>query len=141
MKAEESAAYEESNGGRRLRSRLRVGGAHVQRHGRASKASSGHVRWWTAKLLCAAIVCCVGCCASCPCTPTTATPTSVRMVDVPLTGAPVSGSAMIHEHLMAEHAFSGKWHWGSIDGVEDVVMRVCDGDGGTHAGADLMCSV
>lgn len=61
--------------------------------------------------------------------------------DVPLTGAPVVGSAMTHEHIMAELAFSGKWFWGSIDGPENEVMRRCDGDGGTHAGADLLCSV
>jgi microsomal dipeptidase-like Zn-dependent dipeptidase len=65
----------------------------------------------------------------------------VVLRDVPLTGAPVVGSAMTHEHIMAELAFSGKWFWGSIDGPENEVMRSCDGDGGTHAGADLLCSV
>jgi microsomal dipeptidase-like Zn-dependent dipeptidase len=65
----------------------------------------------------------------------------IHLSEVPLTGSVVTGSAMIHEHLMAEHAFSGKWHWGSVDGLESDVMRVCDGDGNTHAGADLVCSV
>lgn len=65
---------------------------------------------------------------------------AVQLRDVPRSGPVVTGTAMIHEHLMAEHAFSGKWHWGSVDGPENVVMRVCDGDGNTHGGADLVCS-
>ena len=71
----------------------------------------------------------------------TSTVSEVHMRDVPLTGPTVSGSAMIHEHIMAELAFSGKWFWGSIDGPGVQVMRVCDGDGDTHAGGDLVCSV
>src|SRR5207249_11648609 len=46
-------------------------------------------------------------------------PARVTLREVPLTGPAVSGSAMIHEHLKAEHAFSGKWHWGSVEGLAD----------------------
>ena len=68
-------------------------------------------------------------------------PPRVSLGDVPLTGPVVTGAAAIHEHAMAEYAFSGKWHWGSVDGPENVSLGRCDGDDRTHAGADLACSI
>jgi microsomal dipeptidase-like Zn-dependent dipeptidase len=64
----------------------------------------------------------------------------VTLADVPMTGARVTGSAAIHEHVMAEHAFSGKWFWGSVDGAENVSLGLCDGDQDTHAGAFGACA-
>jgi microsomal dipeptidase-like Zn-dependent dipeptidase len=63
----------------------------------------------------------------------------VTLADVPLTGARVTGAAAIHEHVMAEHAFSGKWFWGSVDGDEKVSLGLCDGDKDTHGGAFGAC--
>jgi microsomal dipeptidase-like Zn-dependent dipeptidase len=70
----------------------------------------------------------------------TPTATAVTLADVPLTGAPVAGAAAIHEHVMAEHAFSGKWFWGSVDGPENVSMGLCDGNRNTHASPFGICS-
>ncbi|PYQ16580.1 MAG: hypothetical protein DMF80_04435 [Acidobacteria bacterium] len=70
-------------------------------------------------------------------------PARVTLREVPLTGPAVSGSAMIHEHIKAEHAFSGKWHWGSVEGLADgdsVGMSSCDGNGDTHAGHAALCN-
>jgi microsomal dipeptidase-like Zn-dependent dipeptidase len=55
----------------------------------------------------------------------------------------IVGSAALHEHVMAEHAFSGRWHWGSVDGDEASALGACDGNAGpkgpTHAGAPGAC--
>lgn len=66
----------------------------------------------------------------------TAHPGGIITLDqVPRTGPMVEGAAAIHEHLMAEHAFSGKWHWGSVEGPEASALESCDGDGNTHGGS------
>ena len=60
-----------------------------------------------------------------------------------LAATPIVGSAALHEHVMAEHAFSGRWFWGSVDGDEATALRACDGNAGepTHAGAAALCGV
>jgi microsomal dipeptidase-like Zn-dependent dipeptidase len=67
----------------------------------------------------------------------------VQLAEVPLTGPAVTGAAAIHEHVMAEHAFSGKWHWGSVDGPESHALGQCDGGHlgplKTHAWAQGIC--
>ncbi len=56
-------------------------------------------------------------------------PSAIRLSDVPYTGpVVVNSSAALHEHLMAEFAFSGKWHWESVDGDPAITMRDCDGN-------------
>jgi microsomal dipeptidase-like Zn-dependent dipeptidase len=64
---------------------------------------------------------------------------AVTLSDVPLTGPVVIGAAALHEHVMAEHAFSGKWHWGSVEGTEAFAKGKCEGDGDTHGGALGVC--
>lgn len=64
---------------------------------------------------------------------------AITLNDVPRTGPIVTGSAAIHEHVMAEYAFSGKWHWGSVEGAENYALDNCTGDGDTHGGAFGIC--
>ncbi len=64
---------------------------------------------------------------------------AVTLSQVPLTGPVVTGAAALHEHVMAEHAFSGKWHWGSVEGPESAAKGKCEGDGDTHGGALGVC--
>lgn len=64
---------------------------------------------------------------------------ALALADVPLTGPVVTGAAAVHEHVMAEHAFSGKWHWGSVEGAEPYAKGACSGDGTTHGGAFGAC--
>jgi microsomal dipeptidase-like Zn-dependent dipeptidase len=46
-----------------------------------------------------------------------------------------TGMVDLHAHVFAKAAFSGAWHWGSLQGRQEEALAPCDGSPRTHAGA------
>ena len=51
------------------------------------------------------------------------------------TPAPNAAMVDLHAHVFGSAAFSGRWHWGSLEGPKEQALKPCDGNPETHAGA------